>query len=360
MKNATRITLPFFVYWILSTVYCFGQDIHFSQYTYSPLTLNPALTAAYKEMQGTLNYKQQWRSVKAYRTEEVTFEMKLNQRTWKKLDKYTDTFKKKLIKGLAFGLNFFTDKAGDGSMRILQGNLALCYHTALSEQNTLSMGLMGGIVQRSMTPGSLRWNSQYASGVYDPGVNPGENFGNLAYIYGDYSAGILFSHGTESSYMTANDQKFFNIGGSVSHLTQPNQSYMGGGDRLYMKYTAHTNVLIGIKNSLFSLAPSALYMLQGPTQEITFGMMVKYKLKEESKYTGIIKNSVFSAGCFYRNKDAIIPYVLLEMDKYTLGISYDTNISGLTAATTGRGGIEICLRIGNSNPFLYQNSKSRM
>jgi len=48
------------------------------------------------------------------------------------------------------------------------------------------------------------------------------------------------------------------------------------------------------------------------------------------------------------------------MDNYTLCISYDTNISTLTAATTGRGGFEICLRFGAPNPFLYQNAKSRI
>jgi type IX secretion system PorP/SprF family membrane protein len=324
------------------------------------LTLNPALTSAYKEIQGTLNYKQQWRSVKAYRTEEATFEMKLNQKTWAKLDKYTEAFKKKLMKGLALGVNFFTDKAGDGGMRILQGNLSVAYHAALSAQNTLSAAIMGGLVQRSMNEGGLRWNSQYLTGVYDPTAGSGEGFGNASYIYGDYAAGILFSHGKESAYMTSNDQKFFNMGASVYHLTQPNQSFMGGGDRLYMRYNFHTNVLLGIKNTNFSLAPSALFMRQGPTMEITFGAMIKYKLKEESKYTGIVKNSVFSAGCFYRNNDAVIPYVLIEMDKYSLGISYDTNISGLKTATTGRGGIEISLRINNSSPFLYQNSKSRM
>ncbi len=338
----------------------FAQDIHFSQYVYSPLTLNPALTAAYKEIQGTLNYKQQWRSVKAYRTEEATFEMKLNQRTWAKLDKYTDAFKKKLMKGLAFGVNIFNDMAGDGSMHILTGNLSVAYHASLSEQNTLSAAIMAGLVQRSMDGGSLRWNSQYTTGVYDPSAPTGEGFGNSSYLYGDYSAGLLFSHGKESAYMTSNDQKFFNMGASVYHITQPNQSFLAGGDRLYMRYTFHTNVLIGIKNTNFSIAPSALFMRQGPTMEITFGGMIKYKLKEESKYTGIVKNSVFSAGCFYRNNDAVIPYIVLEMDKYSMGISYDTNISGLKTATTGRGGIEISLRINNSSPFLYQNAKSRL
>ena len=100
--------------------------------------------------------------------------------------------------------------------------------------------------------------------------------------------------------------------------------------------------------------------MQGSQKEITFGTMIKYKLKEESKYTGVIKSTVLSLGCFYRNRDAVIPYFLMEMDKYTIGISYDTNISSLTAATTGRGGFEISLRFGTPSPFLYQNAKSRI
>src|ERR1051326_6997563 len=145
----------------------------------------------------------------------------------------------------------------------------------------------------------------------------------------------------------------------VLHLNNTNESFIGTTpDILYKRWNMHSSALIGIKNSHFSVAPSLLYMIQGPTKELTLGALIKYKLKEESQYTGIVKSTVISLGCYYRNKDAVIPYFLLEVDKYTLGISYDTNISGLTAATTGRGGIEICLRFGNPSPFLYQNAKS--
>lgn len=343
----------------LST-FLFAQDIHFSQYNFSPLTLNPAMTSVYKDVQATLNYKQQWHAVDAYTTYEATFEMKLNQKSWVKLDKMTETYKKKLIKGLAFGLNMFSDKAGDGKMRTTTGNFAIAYHALLSPNNTLSAGLMGGLVQRSIDPSGLRWNSQYPGGMYDPTAGSGENISPQSFIYGNYSAGILWSYGSASSYLTANDQKFVNAGISVSNLNHPQISFVGTSDQLYRKYTFHSNTLLGIKNSHYSIAPSFLYTQQGSQKEITFGMMVKYKIKEESVYTGVIKATVFSLGCFYRNKDAMIPYLLVEMDKYSMGISYDTNISGLTAATSGRGGFEICLRFGNPSPFLYQNSKSRI
>lgn len=340
--------------------FSFAQDIHFSQYNFSPLTLNPALTSAYKDIQATLNYKTQWHSVDAYTTYQATYEMKLNQKAWTKLSKMTETYKKKLIRGLAFGLNVFQDKAGDGNMKTTQADLSLAYHSLLNENNTLSAGLIGGIVQRSIEEGGLRWNSQYPGGVYDPSVGSGENLSRQSFIFGDYGAGILWSYGQASSYLTANDQKFVNAGISVSHLNRSQLSYLGNADALYRKYTAHTSMLFGIKNSHYSLAPSLLYMQQGSQKEITFGMMIKYKLKEESVYTGIVKATMLSLGCFYRNKDAVIPYLLVELDKYSIGLSYDTNISGLTAATSGRGGFEISLRFGNPSPFLYQNSKSRI
>ena len=345
---------------LLLPLFSFSQDLHFSQYNFSTLTLNPAMTAAYKDILATLNYKQQWHTVNAYTTYQATLEMKLNQKQWVKLDRMTGTYKKKLIKGLAFGMNFFSDKAGDGNMKTTQGNFSIAYHTSLNANNTLSAGLMGGLVQRSIDPVGLRWNSQYGSGVYDPNAGSTENFSAQSFTFSDYSAGLLWSYGQANSYLTANDQKFFNAGVSVSNLNQPQISFVGTSDQLYRHWTFHSNSIIGIKNSHYSLSPSFLYMQQGSQKEITFGMLIKYKLKEESKYTGIVKSTMLSLGCFYRNKDAVIPYLLFELDKYTIGISYDTNISGLTNATSGRGGFEICLRFGAPSPFLYQNAKSRM
>jgi hypothetical protein len=159
--------------------------------------------------------------------------------------------------------------------------------------------------------------------------------------------------------MTANDQKFANLGLSVSHLNHPGIGFITG-DPQHFRWTLHSNTLFGIKNTHYSVAPSVLYMQQGPQHEFTLGMFMKYKLRDESVYTGVIKSTVLSLGCFYRNKDAVIPCLLVEMDKYTLGLSYDTNISGLTAATSGRGGFEITLRFAAPSPFLYQNMKSRI
>jgi type IX secretion system PorP/SprF family membrane protein len=337
-----------------------AQDAHFSQYNFSPLTLNPALTSAYKDLQGTVNFKDQWRSMNAFRTAGAVFEMKLNQKRWTKLSRVTEGYKKKLVKGLAFGLNFFSDKAGDGAIKTTTVNLSIAYHALLNKNNTLSAGLIGGIMQRSISPDPLRWNNQYTGGIYNSATMSGENFANQNFMVPDFGMGIMWSYGSEGRYTSLNDQVFANAGASIQHLNTPSYSFLGTAEKIYRKYTFHSNTMFGIKNTHYSIAPSLLVTMQGKQKEITVGSLIKYKVREESKYTGIIKSSVISFGCFYRNKDAIIPTILLEMDRYTIGISYDTNISGLAAASSGRGGFEISLRIGTGSSFLYQNAKWKM
>ncbi len=336
-----------------------GQDIHFSQYNYSPLTLNPALTAAYKSIQATLNYKEQWRVVNAYRTQQACFEIKMSQFPWFRIENLTSTFKEKVAKGLALGINVFSDKAGDGSMKQFQANLSIAYHAHISAKSILSGALMGGYAQHSISPEGLRWNNQYPGGVYDPNAPSGENFGSQTYAYADYAAGLLWSWGEGSRYMTANDQKFISAGFSIYHLSRPDQSFLGTSDPLNWRYNAHVNSLFGINNSHLSIGPSVLYMQQGAIKELIFGSLLKYKFRDESKYTGYVKGAAISMGCFYRNRDAVIPMFLLELNAYSIGISYDTNISALTAATSGKGGFEISLRFNSPSPFLYQNSSSR-
>jgi len=354
----TSKIIPASGFWLMA-VLGGAQDIHFSQYNFSPLTLNPALTAAYKNIQATLHYKEQWRAVDAYRTSAATFEIKMSEFPWIKIEKLTSTFKEKVAKGLAFGINVFSDKAGDGSLSQFQASLSIAYHARIAEHHVLSGAMMGGIVQRSISPDGLRWNSQYPGGVYDPNLPSGENFSAQSHGYGDYAAGMLWSYGEGSRYMTANDHKFIGAGFSIYHLSSPPQSFIGSNDRLNWRWTAHANSLFGIKNSQISVGPSVLYMQQGALKEVTAGGLLKYKFREESKYTGYVKGAAVSLGCFYRNRDAVIPMFLLEMSSYSLGISYDTNISGLTAATSGKGGFEISLRFNSPSPFLYQNSSSR-
>ncbi len=339
---------------------CFSQDIHFSQYSFNNQQLNPAFTAVYKTIQVTVQHKEQWRVVNAFRTSAASIEMKFGHREWEKMERMTGAFKKRLMKGLAGGLSFFSDNAADATMRTTQVNFNLAYHTRLNEKNILSMGLMSGVCQRSIFPDKLRWNNQYTAGVFNSMLSSGELFSTTSRTHADLGGGLLWSYGDGDKYMSSNDQKHFHAGVSLIHINRPEISFLTiASEKLYWKWSAHAGGLFGIKNTPLSIAPSVFFMSQGPQTELTPGLGVKYQFKETSKYTGYVKGSAMTLGCYYRNRDAVIPYFTLEMDKYSLGISYDTNISALTNATGGRGGIEISLRFNSPSSFLYQ-TKSRI
>jgi hypothetical protein len=55
-----------------------------------------------------------------------------------------------------------------------------------------------------------------------------------------------------------------------------------------------------------------------------------------------------SLGAYYRLKDAVIPSLLFQFDKWGLGIAYDINLSDLTPATNTKGGLEVALRYNMS------------
>jgi hypothetical protein len=67
-------------------------------------------------------------------------------------------------------------------------------------------------------------------------------------------------------------------------------------------------------------------------------MMYTYKLDDsyEPKY-------LIHAGGFIRWKDAIIPMAKVELRPLAISVSYDANVSNLSAASRGRGGFEMAL-----------------
>jgi type IX secretion system PorP/SprF family membrane protein len=347
-------------YCILAIGYCLlnvaaasAQDIHFSQFYMSPLTLNPATAGAFKDITATTIYREQWQAVSSpYQTFAIAGDMRLMKAKWK--SGY-----------LGVGLNVFSDKAGDGSLSTTQVNLNLAAHVKLDANQTLSGGLQAGFGQYSINLNNLTWDNNYnqATGVVTPGMGTSGEIGKIAstsILYPDIGAGMLYQYNKGESYISGNDVFQSNFGVAVAHINQPTQSFYASSsgtdnDVLFMKYTVHGMLLIGLKNTPISINPSFVYYRQGPAQEITAGSLIKYTLKEDSKYTGYVRGAAISLGAFYRWDDAVIISSLLEMGNYAIGLSYDVNISELSTVSEGRGGFELSLRYVNPSNFLYQN-----
>ena len=358
IKSApTRMKKYFVVFACLASFFPLlvsGQDIHFSQFNLTPLIINPAQAGAYKNMDIILNYKTQWASIAspyvdyntAYKTMMVAYDQRINQKKWK-------------TKWLSTGVNLSNDKAGDGKMKTMQANGYFGYHTQLSLRSTLGGALVAGFAHRSIDYRPYAWDEQYVNGAYDPLAQSNEPTNvNNKFGYPDVGAGVLYQYNKGQMYTTANEMVIVHSGLAVTHLNKPKYGFYSTSEKLYPKWTGHADALIGIKNTNVSLMPGFIYMHQGPSAEILPGCYFRYMLRAESRFTGFVKGASIMVGTLLRVKDAFIPSVQFEMAEYTIGISYDMNVSGLKSATSGKGGFEISLRYGTPNPFLFKSAAS--
>ncbi len=338
MKTQTKIFITLLLIFLGGLSLVQSQDIHFSQFTMTPLLVNPAQTGSQNDLRAVMNYKNQWSSVsQPYNTYNFSFDVSLK--------------KKKNISGFsAMGLNIFNDKAGNSKMGTLFGNLTYAYHVFLSDRSTLGGGIYAAIGQRSTNTNNLQWGNQYDGMAYNSNLPTGEPVSNNLTFF-DIGGGVHWKYNKNEKYMTGNDQRYYNAGIAVFHVNQPKYSFYDTGEKLYMKEVAYANALIGISSTKFSIVPGIIYSMQGKANELLLGSLIRYQLKESSKFTSFVKGASISPGLYYRNRDAAIVCILFEFSQYSLGISYDVNLSKLKTASKGKGGIEISLSFVSPNPF---------
>jgi type IX secretion system PorP/SprF family membrane protein len=358
MKNKFNL----FILGVIFSKIIYSQDFHFSQFNENPSLLNPALTGASHVLRASLVYKDQWRSVTTpYTTYGFSFESKFKASNWETVDPRRSLILKKSYNRIAGGLSVYNDKAGDARMGTLQSNLSLAMFFPLNKKSSISLGMQGSFVQRKVDNSKFIYPTQYNGTGYDPNLASGEKYSQQNFTYPEIGAGILWSYGQSEKSIAANDQIKALIGFSTYHINQPKQNFVAGNtDRLYRKYIFHGNILFGVPNSMFAFVPSWLVQLQGPSKEIIAGTMVKYFVKDDSKYTGIIKRSSIGIGAYYRAGDAVIASILFETGKYAIGLSYDINASGLSRVSKSRGGFEVTLRFVTPSAYLYQRRSKAM
>jgi type IX secretion system PorP/SprF family membrane protein len=334
---------------ILTGCFISAQDIHFSQFTTSPLTLNPGLAGAQNDMCATLNYKNQWQSVASpYKTTAVSFDMRL-------------TRKKGASGVFAAGANFYSDRAGDAKMGITLGSASLAYHLHAGDNASIGAGIQVGFAQRSINYSALEWGNQYDGNVYNAALSSNEpSSAPPTYNYMDLGAGLVYNYNNRSGSrsVTDNHYKQFTFGISTYHLNKPVYSYYGTADtKLSMKTVVHGSALISVANSNVAFAPAFMYMRQGSAQELILGSLIRYTVKQDSKYTGFKDGAAISMGAYLRAKDAVAAIVLFEYSNYSIGISYDMNISQLKTVSSSRGGLEVSLKFVTPNPFRPSTSR---
>jgi len=298
-----------------------AQDIHFSQYYMSPLTLNPALTASFNgKYRVAANYRNQWWKITdnfgtpTFHTYSGSFDMVIPTNSW-------DNSR------IGIGLTVFGDRAGNGALTTQSALVSLAYHRSVDRfgRHVVSIGLQGGIATKRVFINDLVFESQLQDLGFNTDLPNGEmGTAGKPVIYPDLNIGAMW----RSSY----DRFKYSIGFSVYHVNKPRESLLGNRDyRLDRRYVAHANAEINLSD-YFVVVPSFLFMYQAAAQEYVGGAGVKYLINDDTKIL---------VGAYYRYKDAVIPTVGIKWKSLTAGVSYDVNTSGLKIATKTQGSLEI-------------------
>jgi type IX secretion system PorP/SprF family membrane protein len=311
-----------------------AQDIHFSQWEYSPMTLNPALAGANSPMQAVINYRNQWSKVGTpFQTMAASFDARLSEPRRRQSGVF------------AAGINFYNDRAGAQRMATNIFTMNLAYHLIIDRQNTVGVGLYGAYGQRSFSSDGAQWMSQYDGFGYNASYASGEEFNSPSFSMFDAGAGIMYAYNMSGGYMTQNIRKRVNVGFTAFHVNRPKYSFIEQeNERLAIRYSVFFNGDFGIENTRGVVQPGVYYHRQGGHQEIMFGMNYGYILHEGSRATGFTRPMTLFLGMYYRLKDAAIARIMFEYDLFSIGFAYDINISDLTPVTNSVGGFELFMR----------------
>jgi type IX secretion system PorP/SprF family membrane protein len=309
----------------------YAQDYSLSQPFESPVLLNPANAGLTFPVRTNLNYRQQWRSIsKPFTTFIASADAKILSQG-------------KTGSSLGLGIVLASDQAGTSKLNTLNANLALMGKVMLNEMNTLSAGIIGGLMQRKVG-GDLTWTDQFDGSQYNQNYGTAEVFDTQKRMAPDIGAGIQWSYGKGAATLSSNDAIGAQLGFAAYHVNMPNTGFQEDADKRYIRMVLHGSFSYGIKNTPIQLNPCGIVQMQGPSRMYYGGMYFKYRLQESSKYTGNLSSRSLNLGSFYRVGDAFIASLQFEWDMLAVGISYDLNLSSLTKASNGRGGTEISLR----------------
>jgi type IX secretion system PorP/SprF family membrane protein len=155
-----------------------------------------------------LNYRNQWSAIPGtFTTYQASFDKPL-----------------KIVNGGGIGMQFFSDKAGIGSLKTNQFNLLGSYQIKLAKEITSRVGLSTGFAQRRIDYSALTFGDQIARGGAATTV---DNTSTSRVVYFDLNMG----------YLVYSDAWWGGL--TLNHLNRPNQSLKDGNSPIPVEIKFH-------------------------------------------------------------------------------------------------------------------------
>jgi len=307
-----------------------AQDPAFSQFFASPLTLNPALTGKFSgDVRVAGNYRNQWPSINnAFITSTISVDGGILRSRLPETD----------VWGL--GIMAMTDKTASGILSSNYLGLSTSYHKSLDEDglNQIGIGFQGTYASKRLDGTKLNFEDeldQQGGWTIPSAETINGHQVNLSYF--DMNVGALYNGSSDG----ANNYYF---GASVYHINQPKESFTGNSSYvLHPRVTLHGggSFPLSAANTTNYIHFSGLFSKQENATNVELGGAWSVNVNNDE--ADPINFYLGTWVRFSNLTDAIIPYVGLDFSSFTLGISYDVNVSSLKTASEGMGGIELSL-----------------
>lgn len=301
-----------------------AQDIHFTQFTASPLTVNPALTGNFHGMwRVNTIYRNQWGSVTTpFETFGASFDAPI----------VTDITHDDYLAG---GLELYNDKSGDGSLTNFSALGSIAYHKMLgkSNKNVLSVGLQGGYTSKSLDLFKLYFSDEFRGNGFDIGSG-GHVFQNKIQYF-TVNVGAVFSTLLSKSIG-------LQLGAGANNLNSPLNSFSSTPTSdigLPMRYTGQFGMIFSVGR--LDIKPGFLGQYQAEALELIGGTEFNVRVAGDIDVPSVA-TSIF-VGAYYRYLDAVMANVGIQTNGFRFGLGYDYNISDLKVASGGNGAWELAL-----------------
>lgn len=304
---------------MVSSKSSFAQDIHFSQFNFSPLNQNPANTNLFDGSYRFVgNYKNQWPTVPV-RFNTFSASAEANLATLSNGDR------------IGAGLVFYYDGAGDSRFSALNIALSASYGKTLDKKKKhyLNYGIQFGMVSRSFSYDKLYFDNQWNGDAFNPNTGIDESFSRTRYSFFDLGMGLAYR-------WQKSERTSYTIGFGITHINAPSQSFYNDNSiKLNPRFTVHAQAKIKVARRV-DIVPEAMWQMQDVKQEFLIGAHAKYYIPNKIKHTVAL-----NIGAYSRVIDAGWLMAGFDYDNLQFNMSYDINFSKLTAASRYNGGIEM-------------------
>jgi type IX secretion system PorP/SprF family membrane protein len=335
-RNQRIVFMRRIIYALLCLACCLpgkiqAQDPAFSQFFASPLTLNPALTGKFSGIVRVAgNYRNQWPQINnAFITSTISVDGNI--------------LTNKITNGDAWGVGLMamTDRTANGTLTSNYVSLSTSYQKALDENgwNQIGVGFQGTYASKRLDGTKLTFEDQLdQQGGWTLPSSEAISGHQIDLSYFDLNVGVLFNGSTDGN-------NNYYLGASAYHILQPTESFTGNSSyTLHPRYTVHGGYSFPLSQSSNDnfIHLSGLYSNQSGAVDAELGGAWSYTLNNDDANQPI--NLYLGTWVRFSNlTDAIIPYIGLDISSFTLGMSYDVNVSSLKSASESQGGIEISL-----------------